>query len=91
MNKEIACTIKQKYPDVREVHRAKTVNTNGISYKKGTILLPKCVEIMQFWLTEFHVFLVHFRVFEVNASHLIELVFAEHDKLLDDYPLVGIV
>jgi len=25
---------------------------------------------------------VHFRVFEVNASHLIELVFAEHDKLL---------
>lgn len=34
---------------------------------------------------------MHFRVFEVNASHLIELVFVEHDKLLDDYPLVGTV
>ncbi len=63
LNKEMTCTIKQRYPDVREVHQAKTVNTNGISYKKSMIPLHKFVEIMQIWQAEFHLFLVHFRAF----------------------------
>lgn len=105
LNKEIACTIKQRYPDVMEVSLAKSVNANGISYKTGMILahgslagIPEFVEIMQICIFRDKLSFIckklccwyreHFRAFEVNASHLRELVIVEHAELLDDYPLV---
>lgn len=54
LNKEIACTIKQRYPETTEVSLAKSVNAYGVSYKTGMILargsiagLPEFVEIIQ--------------------------------------------
>lgn len=105
LNKEIAHSIIQRYPNVSEVSLAKSVTVNGISYKKGMILahgslagLPEFVEILQMCIFHNKLSFIckklccwyreHFGAYEVNASHVSELVFIEHGELLDDYPLV---
>lgn len=60
--------------------------------------LPKFVEIIQICIFQDKLSFIckklccwyreHFRAFEVNGSHMRELVFVEYGELLDDYPLV---
>ena len=54
LNKEVGASLKQKYPNISEVHLAKNVTSRGINYRVGMLIahgsaggLPEFAEIIQ--------------------------------------------
>ena len=54
LNKEVVLALRQKYPDISQVHLAKNVTTRGINYRNGMLVacgstagMPEFAEILQ--------------------------------------------